>query len=285
MYKRQGESVRVISDNGRLPDGLNANVVYYAITSGTGISGDSNIKLAKTLNEAVNDSSLSINNKGGLLKVVSRVSDKNSGDIGHPIQWDATNSQWYVKVSTGSTDNTIYPIIVGLGSTGLGNATSRTYFNRKTDNRNILDTTYRVRYVIPASSGGTVARPPSDGFIVQQSNTSIGSTDSEIQTYFGSGSISNINQQRNFRFISSASWDGTSAEIGTELPHDLNVGSRVEILNITSTENTTGTGNTGYNRTYTVTGISSSKAFSVGMLLSMHDFPKKRFTLPGPAPI
>ena len=32
-----------------------------------------------------------------------------------------------------------------------------------------------------------IARPPSDGFILQESNTSIGSTDSEIQTYFGSG--------------------------------------------------------------------------------------------------
>ena len=31
------------------------------------------------------------------LTVVSRVSDKNSGDIGHPIQWDPTQSQWYTK--------------------------------------------------------------------------------------------------------------------------------------------------------------------------------------------
>ena len=30
-----GESVRVISDNGQVPDGLDANTVYYAITSGT----------------------------------------------------------------------------------------------------------------------------------------------------------------------------------------------------------------------------------------------------------
>ena len=99
-----GESVRVFSDNGRLPDGLKANTIYYAITSGTGISTNINIKLAKTLNEAINDTALSINEKGGLLKIVSRVSDKNSGDIGHPIQWDITNSQWYVKVSTSSTD-------------------------------------------------------------------------------------------------------------------------------------------------------------------------------------
>ena len=257
-----GESVRIISDNGRLPDGLESNTIYYAITSGTGISTNINIKLAKTLNEAINDTSLSINEKGGLLKVVSRVNDKNSGDIGHPIQWDTTNSQWYVKVSTATTDNTLYPIIVGLGSTSLGTATPRTYFKRKSDSRNTLDTLYRVRYVIPASTGGTVARPPSDGFIIQQSNTSIGSTTGEIETYFGSGSLTNINQQRNYRFIADASWDGTSVDVTTELPHDLNVGSRVELVNITSSA---GAGSTGYNRTFTVTGISSSKSFSVGL--------------------
>ena len=263
-----GESVRVLSDNGRLPDGLDENTIYHAITSGSGISVNTNIKLAKTLNEAINDTSLSINEKGGLLKVVSRVSDKNSGDIGHPIQWDVTNLQWYIKVSTASTDNTIYPIIagpVGLGSTGLGGATTRTYFKRQTDNRNTLDTLYRVRYVIPAFAGGSVGRPPSDGFIVQQSNTSIGSTNSEIETYFGSGSIANINQQRNYRFIADASWDGTSVNVTTEVPHDLNVGSKVELVNIQSSLNTTGAGNTGYNKTCVVTGISSSKLFSVGL--------------------
>ena len=163
-----------MSDNGRIPDGLDSNVVYYAITSGTGISTNTNIKLAKTLNEAINDDSLSINDKGGLLKVISRVSDKNSGDIGHPIQWDETNTQWYVNVSTATTDNTLYPIIVGLGSTGLGAATPRSFIKRKNDSRNTVDTLYRMRYVIPSSTGGSVARPPSDGFIIQQSNTTTG---------------------------------------------------------------------------------------------------------------
>ena len=260
-----GESVRVLSDTARIPDGLESNTLYYAITSGTGISTNTNIKLAKTLNEAINDDSLSINDKGGLLKVISRVSDKNSGDIGHPIQWDETNTQWYVNVSTATTDNTVYPIIVGLGSTGLGSATPRSFIKRKNDSRNTVDTLYRMRYVIPSSTGGSVARPPSDGFIIQQSNTTTGSTDSEIQTYFGSGSISNINEQRNFRFISDATWDGSSVSVTTELPHDLNVGSRVELINITSTENTTAASNSGYNREYNVTGISSSKAFTVGL--------------------
>ena len=102
-----GESVRVISDDGQIPDGLDANTVYYAITSGSGISTNVNIKVGKTLNEALADTALAINNKGGLLKVISRVSDKISGERGHPIQWDNTNSNWYDNDATAATENRI----------------------------------------------------------------------------------------------------------------------------------------------------------------------------------
>ena len=260
-----GESVRVLSDDGHLPDGLTPNTVYFAITEGTGISTNTNIKIAKTLSDAQNNNPVSINEKGGVLKVVSRVSDKVAGDLGHPVQYDSTNGQWYINVSTASTENNIYSTIVGLGSTGLGSATPRTFVNRKSDRRNANDTLYRARYVIPSSAGGAVARPPTDGFILQESNTGIGATDAEIQTYFGSGSITNVNQQRNFRFIADATWDGTNALITTELPHNLTDGAQVELVNIKSANNTTGTANTGFNRTYDVIGISSATQFTVGL--------------------
>ena len=147
-----GESVRVISSTGQLPDGLTPNNVAFAITTGSGITTNTNIKLAKTLNDAINGSAISINEKGGELTVVSRVSDKNSGDIGHPIQYDSTNSQWFVKVALAATENSIYPTIVSLGTTDLGTATPRTFFKRRTDARSGLDKTYRMRYVIPANS-------------------------------------------------------------------------------------------------------------------------------------
>jgi hypothetical protein len=159
-----------------------------------------------------------------------------------------------------------------LGSTSLGGATTRTYIRRKQDNRNALDTIYRVRYVIPKNTGGSVARPPSDGFIIQESNTSIASTNSEIQTYFGSGSITNENQQRNFRFIADANWSGGLANVTTELPHNLSVGSEVQLLNVTSTQNATGIGNSGFNGTFAVSGISSSKTFSVGIVTDPGSF-------------
>ena len=260
-----GESVRVISSTGQLPDGLTPNTVAFAITTGSGITTNTNIKLAKTLNDAINGSAIDINEKGGELTVVSRVSDKNSGDIGHPVQFDSTNSQWFVKVALAATENSIFPTIVSLGTTDLGTATPRTFFNRRTDARSGLDKTYRMRYVIPANSGVATARPPIEGFIIQESNASIGSTDGEIQTYFGSGSITNVNQQRNFRFIAGASWDGTSGSINTELPHQLKIGNEVEIKNVTSTENTSGTDNSGFNGLHIVTGISSAKQFSVGL--------------------
>ena len=258
-----GESVRVIGETGQIPDGLEANTVYFAITSG--LTTNTNLKLAKTLNDAVNDTSIVINEKGGALNVVSRVSDKNAGDIGHPIQFDATNSQWYVKVSTAATENSIFPTIVGLGTTSLGNATSRTFFKRRSDVRSGIDKTYRMRYVIPSNAGGKVGRPPTEGFIIQESNTSIGATDGEIQTYFGSGSISNINQLRNFRFIAGANWSGSTANIDTELPHNLKVGASVEINNIISTGNASGIGNSGFNGQFVVSGIASTKQFSVGL--------------------
>ena len=267
-----GESIRILSDSGQLPDGLNPNSVYYAITSDSGITTNTQIKIAKTRNEAISGNEISINEKGGTLKIVSRVSDKISGDIGHPIQYDSSLGQWYVKVATASTENSIYGTLIGLGVTALGNATPRTFINRQQDNRNTTDTIYRLRYVIPASSGVPVSRPVTDGYIIQESNTSIGSTAGEIQTYFGTGSLTNINQQRNFRFIANANWNASTANILTELPHNLSVGSQVELVNIKSSSNPLGVGNSGYNGIFNVTGITSAREFVVGITTSPGDF-------------
>ena len=262
-----GESVRVLSDNGQLPDGLSPNLVYYAITSdnaSSGLTTTTQIKLAKTQNDAVSAAALDINDIGGSLKIVSRVSDKNSGDIGHPIQFDSTQNNWYINVSGASTENTIYSTIVGLGTTVLGEATTRTYIKRKQDDRNAVDTIYRVRYVIPSNTDSVYARPPSDGFIIQESNSSIGSTDSEIAKYFGTGTIGEY-QLRNPRFIADATWSTPYATIKTELPHNLVENTEVEILNVRSSNNTSGANNTGYNGTYTVYSTPSSREFVVGI--------------------
>jgi hypothetical protein len=178
----------VILDN--LPDGLENNRIYYSITSG--IVSTDQIKVAKTLNDALNGQELTINDKGGTINIVSRVSDKNSGDIGHPIQYDSAQGQWYINVSTAATDNNLYSTIVSLGTSVLGAATPRTYITRQPDTRNLADTIYKLRYVIPSGSGITSARPPIDGFIIQESGDTSGATNAEVQSYFSPTTVSLI---------------------------------------------------------------------------------------------
>jgi hypothetical protein len=262
-----GESIRVVAENGHLPDGLETNQLYFAITSGVGTD---QIKVAKTLNDSISGDALTINNKGGILRIQSRVSDKVAGDIGHPIQFDSNESQWYVTVGTASTDNDIYSTLVSLGTTALGAATPRTFINRKPDTRNVIDTIYRARYVIPSGSGITSARPPVDGYIIQDSSNATGATDTEVATYFSPTSVtlSNVNEQRDFRFIAGANWSSNVANILTELPHDLKVGSQVEIKNIVSANNPVGTANSGFNGKFNVTGITSAREFTVSLVSS-----------------
>jgi hypothetical protein len=199
----EGESVRIKSFTGNIPDGIISNIIYYAITSGTGITSTTQIKLAKTPNDAINDTSISVNNKGGILTIESRVVDKIPGSFGHPIQYDTGNdvfgnpiNNWYINVSAASTQNGIYSTIVSLGTTALGASTPRSYIYRKVDPRSVLDTIYRLRYVIPASAGVTSARPPLDGFVIQESSTTIGASNAEVAIPFSptTVSISNENQ-------------------------------------------------------------------------------------------
>jgi hypothetical protein len=261
-----GESIRIISDNAHLPDGLSNNQIYYAITSGLNAN---ELKVSNNLNDAISLSAIDINSNGGILRVVSRVSDKKSGDIGHPIQYSSANQQWYINVSNVPADNTIYSTIVSLGTGVLGDATSRTYIKRIPDTRNIVDNIYRLRYVIPSDSSVS-ARPPLDGFILQESGSSIGTVDSEVDYLYNPNpvTISNSTELRNPRLIADASWSANVANITSEIPHDLTVGSQVKITNVTSANVPVAVENSGFNGTFTVTSVTSAKEFSVSMPLN-----------------
>jgi len=255
-----GESIRFISDNARLPDGVSANTLYYAITSG--VDSDQ-IQVAATPTDATNLVKVTLNNLGGTLRVESRVSDKICGDTGHPVQWDSSNEQWYVGVST---DNEIYPKVIASGTSGLGNATARTYITRKPDSRGIEDKVYKIRYVVPSGAGITTARAPRNNYILQESADVTGASDTEVALPYNSSSVtmSNSNEMRNFSFLRAARWvTGGTAYYTSEIPHKLSVGSQVKIVNVTSANNTTGVANSGFNGTYTVAGISSASEFSV----------------------
>jgi hypothetical protein len=272
-----GEKVRVLSTVAFLPNGVEANQVYYAITSPQDPTLTSTqIKLAKSLNDAIRDTEIDINNVGQFLRVESRVSDKRSGEIGHPIQWESSLSNWYITVSTNTSSNAIYNSIRTLGESVLGESTSRTFFTRTPDDRNLIDTVYRYRYIIPKDSPIT-ARPPTDGFVFQESNNTIGATDTEIQKYFNidnSSELSTLNpyELKNFRLISFAIWNTGIATFITELPHDLGILSEVEIHNIISTENLSALQNKGFNGKFTVVNVSDRKTFSVIMPLDPGSF-------------
>ncbi len=250
-----GESVRVISENGQLPNEF-SNGIYYVITTGS----PNQIKLAQNLTDANSATELAVTASGGLLSIVSRVSDKTAGELGHPIQFDSSNG-WYISVNSG---NTIYSALTSLSRL----ATQRTYFNRRNDNRSLGDTIYKLRYVIPSSV--SAARPPLDGYIIQESNSAIGQTNTEIAAQFNptTTTLNSTSQLRNQKLISGASWDSNVATFICEVPHNLTVGSEIQTNNIKSTNNPSGTSNLGYNRTFIVSEIVNRKTFKVNANLS-----------------
>jgi len=252
-----GESIRVIANNGFLPDGLEEDQVYFTIKG----SNNNDIKIARTLNDALEGTALTINNTGGELVVASRVSDKKSGDIGHPIQFDNINKHWYVNVSIEGTNNEIYPTFVGVGTTALGANTPKSYFIRKENSRSLEDSIYKFRYVIPA--GITTARPPIEGYILQETSDTTGSTDAEITAT----SLTNIDDQRNFHFINEANWSSSDnvATLMSEEPHNLTVGSVVNVNKVTSGNNATGIGSSGFNGRFSVIGITSARGFQYSL--------------------
>jgi hypothetical protein len=258
-----GESVRVFSDTSQAPDGIELNTVYYAITTGLDID---EIKLAYSLNDSIaNQPIKGINNNGGVLSIVSSVTDKLPGDLGHPVQYDTTQSQWYITGSPTTTTNQIYNTIVNLGTATLGNETASTFVKRKVDNRSIEDRVYKVRYVIPKEFEN--ARPPQGGFILQESKTVGVSTISFDDDY----TLNNLTPPaylRNEKIISNATVGAVSngAQIvtaTTELPHGFIVGDKVKVQKVKSTNNSLGNSLTStYNGSYQILSVPSTKQFT-----------------------
>ena len=259
-YLQTGEKIRILSKTGFLPTGLENNQIYYTIRT-----ANNKIKIAKTLNDAIGNIAISLNNKGEFLSIESRVSDKLPGEIGHPIQWDANLENWYILVD--KNDNGIYDAIKANGISVLGESTTRTFFSRNSDDRNLIDTVYRYRYVIPKDSP-VDARPPIDGFVIQESNTTNGLLENEIEKYFNIDNNSTLNpnnpyELKNFKLIASASWSNGIATFTSELPHNLGLFSEVEILNIKSNQNLNALDNKGFNGRFVVTNILDRKTFNV----------------------
>ena len=60
-------------------------------------------------------------------------------------------------------------------------------------------------------------------------------------------------------------WDSNKATINTELPHQLSIGSEVELVNVRSTSNPSAETGSGLNKCFSVVGITNSKQFTVSL--------------------
>jgi len=259
-----GEKIILISEIGDLPENVIPNYVYYAITSAAnstrtdGVALTTNqIQLATSKSNAEAATPIALKVYGGQqLKVLSRVSEKNAGEIGSPIQWDATNSNWYIHANSG---NQIYNALNTLGVYNLSERSDVTYLKRIEDDRSLDEKIFKVRVVIPKELIN--ARNPSEGFIIQESsNTGVrNNSDFTLTNITGEDYLYN----RNPRFISTCSYNNVLkiVTIRTDLPHNLKVGDQITIKNVTSTTNTGALENKGFNGAYLVSTIVDDKTF------------------------
>ena len=245
------EKVIITSDDGDLPENLEVNTVYY-ITN----AASTTFQLAASLAESVSGEEISVSG-GTNLKVISRVSDKEAGDVSHPVKWDSGVGNWYINVSP--TGNTIGAI------SGTG-ASEPTFLKRVEDTRSLDEKIYKVRVVVPSQFKG--AKTPESGFILQESSTTGFRTDSDATrssisiTNPSFGSNGDYDFDRNPRFISTCSRSSNTVTVVAELPHNLNVGDAIRIRNVhDSTITGVGTFNKGYNGDYEVSEVTDAMIF------------------------
>jgi len=231
-----GEKVIILSDIGDLPENIVANTTYYAIKIST-----TQLQLASSSSNASAGIPITVY-KGTSLKIFSRVSDKNAGDIGSPVQYDSTNSNWYIQTNATSG---IWTALNTLGVAALGSRTEPSYIKRISDSRSIDEKIYKLRVEIPKELTG--AKKPENGFIIQESSK----TGVRSDTDFNLSTISSLDYDynRNPRFIAKCTVSSTTVTVTAEQPHNLRTGDIVIIKNVTDTS----TAGTEYNGTYQVT--------------------------------
>ena len=243
-----GEKVILISDDGDLPENIEANKIYYAIRV-----NDTTFKLASSKSAADNNNELNVY-LGSNIRVLSRVSDKESGDVGNPVQWDKEDNQWYILTNTNSE---IYTAISG-NSGSLPTQTSATYVKRRPDTRSLDEKIYKLRVVIPQELQN--AKTPESGFIIQESSTTGARAASDfVLTTLTS---SDYDYNRNPRFISTCSVSGSTVTVIAEMPHDLKLNDKITVLDAKdATVNTSGAANSGFNGTFTVSNVVDDMTF------------------------
>ena len=263
-----GESIRVFSDDADLPENLDDHTLYYAIVDST-----TEIRIASSFTDAENSEAITIYG-GSKLSVESRVHDKESGEIGSPIQFNSNDvtfyrpefpstpvtetAGWYITVDPANSvwldiANTPAPV-TDLPDEGTTNVS---YISRTEDSRSLDEKIYKMRVVVPKEVVN--GKNPEESFIIQDSST----TGARSAADFSLTSItaSDWEYGRNPRFISTCTVSSNVVTVLTDLPHNLNVHDKVTIKNVKSTNNTAGAANSAYNGVFSVSEIVDSKSF------------------------
>ena len=133
-------------------------------------------KIADTLSNANNDISIPIDSPGDANQIVVYRNIQKS-----PLRYDPVQENWYISVSD-NTQNTIHKLLTSsntnnIYSDPLLTNTENVYMKRISDNRQLADRTYRMRYVIPKTDLN--ARPPIVGYVIARRTES----DNTIRPY------------------------------------------------------------------------------------------------------
>ncbi len=253
-----GLSGKIVALNGVLPDGIENNKIYNVrLTGGTGI------KLYDNITNAEGDiSTIDIKNQVGVttgnLKFVSRINEKNVGDVGHSIQWDSTNQNWYVGVNSVGSGATSFFTNLSITNTPLS------FIKRNLDSRINQDKAYRFRIVIPKESES--ASDISPGFVIQRASNALSPLLNQSEsTDLVSATSNELSLIRNKGTIIDAWYDTGVVTIITSKPHNLKVGDTIKVYNLKSSAepNPVGLGTGfGYNGEFTVASVLNDLRFT-----------------------
>jgi hypothetical protein len=267
---KTGEKIIVQSKSGDLPENLVEHTVYFAITNEIDNTlSAQQIKIAASftyafLNEAIE--SFGGNSNSDII-ISSRVSEKDAGDIGSPIQWDSVNSQWYINV--GGSNNQIYNAFFSIGydpedDTKFSESTDLAFVTRIADERSLDEKVYKLRVVIPKESNN--AKNPEIGFVLQDSSfTGVPNdrNDYILPSLKSTLSLDETQYRRNLKFISKCTESSGTVTVTTELPHKVSQGNIVIIRKVKdNNESPTGEFNRGYNGSFVVASVINDMQFT-----------------------
>jgi hypothetical protein len=242
-----GLSVKIVSKNSLLPDGIVHDQTYFVRpTSGTNIEIYENLTNCNAGTNRVDIKNV-IGVTSNNLYLVSRVSERSSGSVGSPIQWDDTVKNWYISITSPST---------GFISNITG---SVVYLKRIFDSRSNDDRVYRARYVIPKDALNPAV--PSSGFVFQKS----GSLLNDLYPQAEDVELDSLSASRNQNVIVDAYYDSGTATIVTKKSHNLKVGNKVSIYNLKSSNEPSPVGlgsGTGFNGQFEVSSVTDDLTFS-----------------------